>query len=98
MKNFYPCPICGSKTNFESYFENIGTIEKYIHCPVCNYRFQFCYGAYFEEIGNKYFIYFWYDNIFNNPRLFKKINKAMFIARKRWKKHKKKTCAKNCPL
>lgn len=92
------CPVCNSKAKQEEYSSSWGTEEEYITCPVYNYHYQFAYGNYFEEVGNKWFIWDYTMNPKTHPRLFKKMKQAMFMARRRWKKHKKGCKANNCPL
>lgn len=77
------CPVCGSKANLENYSYSWGTEEEYVICPVCEYRYQFVYGAHFEEVGNKWFIWDYTMTSKTHPRLFKKMKKAMFMARRR---------------
>lgn len=89
------CPICNSKVNHQEYFEGIGMVEEHITCPICGYRFEFVYGNYFEEVGNKWFTW---SHSQNNSQFFKKIVRARFMARRRWKKHKKGTYNKDCPI
>ena len=95
---FTKCPVCGNKVDRENYSSSWDTEEEYISCPVCGYRYQFAYGNYFEEVGNKWFVWNYTMNPKTYPRLFKKMKKAMFMARRRWKKHKKGTYNKDCPI
>lgn len=96
--NFVKCPVCDHQAEQEIWSSEWGIEEAYITCPVCGYRYQFAYGAHFEEIGNKWFI--WGHNTNQNARLklFKKMKKAMFMARRRWKKYQKGCNAKDCPI
>lgn len=90
------CPICGSKAKYQEYSDwGWGTVEKHVECPICRFRYEFVYGSYFEEVGNKWFIW---NHSQNNPQFFKKIARAEFMARRRWKKYKKGTYNKNCPI
>lgn len=89
------CPICNNKAKWENYSSSWGTEEEYINCPICGYRSEFAYGNYLEEVGNKWFIWSYSQN---NPQFFKKIARARFMARRRWKKHKKGTYNKDCPI
>lgn len=99
VSNFFiKCPVCNNKANVENYSSAWGTEEEYILCKTCGYHYQFVYGNYFEEIGNKWFIWDYTITPKNCPRLFKKKNKAMFMARRRWKKYKKGCKAKDCPI
>lgn len=97
-RGFTKCPICHNIAKWESYSSEWGTEEEYITCPVCNYRYQFAYGNYFEEIGNKWFVWDYTMNPETYPRLFKKMKQTIFMARRRWKKYKKGCRAKDCPL
>lgn len=95
---FTKCPVCGNKVDWENYSSSWDTEEEYISCPVCGYHYQFAYGNYFEEVGNKWFVWSYTMNPKTYPRLFKKMKKAMFMARRCWKKHKKGTYNKDCPI
>ena len=97
-QGFTKCPVCNNIAKWENYSSSWGTEEEYIACPICGYRYQFFYGNYFEEIGNKWFIWDYNMNPKTHPRLFKKMKKVMFMTRRRWKKHKKGCRAKDCPL
>lgn len=97
-ESFTKCPVCGNKANWVIYSSSWGTEEEYITCPICGYRYQFAYGSYFEEVGNKWFVWSYTMNPKTHPKLFKKMKKAMFMAHRRWKKHKKGCRAKNCPI
>ena len=97
-EGYTKCPVCGNKADWENYSSSWDTEEEYISCPVCGYRYQFAYGNYFEEVGNKWFVWSYTMNPKTYPRLFKKMKKAMFMARRRWKKHKKGTYNKDCPI
>lgn len=92
------CPVCGNQAKQKKYSGEFGTEEEYIFCPVCHYYYQFAYGDYFKEVGNKWFIWYYTMNPKTHPQLFKKMKKTMFIARRRWKKHRKGCRAKNCPM
>lgn len=91
------CPICNHKVNIVSWSGPLGTEEEHVSCPICKYRYEFVYGGNLLEVGNKWFIWGHYTNRKNNPQLFKKMDRAIFMARRRWKKHKKGTYAKGCP-
>ena len=97
-QGFTKCPVCNNNAKWEEYSSSWGTEEEYITCPICGYRYHFTYGNYFEELGNKWFIWNYTMNSKTHPRLFKKMKKAMFMARRRWKKHKKGCREKDCPM
>lgn len=97
-KGFTKCPVCNNIAKWEEYSSSWGTEEEYITCSICGYRYQFTYRNYFEAIGNKWFIWDYTMNPKTHPRLFKKMKRAMFMARRRWKKYKKGCKAKDCPL
>lgn len=91
----YFCPICNSKAKYEIYNSEWGTEEEYMDCKKCGHFFQFAYGNYVEIVGNKYFIW---DYKENRRQFFKRIKRAEFMARRRWKKYHKGTTVKNCPI
>lgn len=97
-ESFTKCPVCGNKAKWKNYSSSWGTEEEYINCPICGYNYQSVYGNYCEEVGNKWFIWCYTMTPKTHPRLFKKMKRAMFMARRRWKKHKKGCTVKDCPL
>lgn len=90
------CPVCNRKAKWTIYSCEWGVEEEYVDCPVCGYRYGFAYGNYYEEVGNKWFVWDYRMNPITHPMLFKKMNKAMFMARRRWKKYRKGCYAKDC--
>ena len=100
MENKTMCPICHHQAKYASYSGPYGLEEEYTYCPTCGFREEFAYGGYFKEVGNKYFIwdYTFMSNHNKWLKLIKKISKAEFMARRNWKKFKKKTNADNCPI
>ncbi len=82
------CPVCGHSAKHEYYYESVGTVEEYIHCVHCGYVYEFSYGSYLEFVNGKEFIwgYTLYKNNTQMCRLFKKIDREMFMARRNWRK------------
>ena len=82
------CPICNSKVKSEYYTGPYGLEEEYIYCPVCEYDYHFAYGQYLCHVKNKTFIwdYTTPTNVIN-----KRLKRAHFMARRNWKKYRKKT-------
>lgn len=92
------CPICNSKVKSEYFIGLFGIEEEYIDCPICGYFYQFYYGDYLLYVGNKTFTWNDYGRRSGGP-LDKRIKRAVFMARRNWKKfHKKTTRDKNIPL
>lgn len=85
MESKMNCPICNNKIIEEYYSGPFGIEEEHIHCNKCGYTFDFVYGNYHELVGNKEFIYSYHDY----DKYKKKVYKAEFEAKRRWKKHKK---------
>lgn len=98
MKNKIMCPICHHKANHEIYYCEIGLEEEYTSCPVCGFRQEFTYGGELVIVGNKWFNWNYTLNGAKLYRLLRKIRKAKFMARRNWKKFRKKTNPKNCPV
>ena len=98
MENKIMCPICHHQAKYESYLGPYGLEEEYTNCTICGFRKDFAYGGYFENVGNNYFI--WNYTLVGNKwlKLMKKISRAEFMARRNWKKFRKKTNSKNCPI
>lgn len=96
MKNKIMCPICHRQAEYEIYGCEWGIEEEYTHCPVCGFKEEFAYGYHNVVVGNKWFS--WNYKLVGNgyTRLMKKISKAEFMARRNWKKFKKKTRVKKC--
>ncbi len=82
------CPVCGRSAKREYYDEVVGTVEDHINCDHCGYTYEFVYGNYVEVVNDKEFIwgYTLYRNYSQMYRLFKKISKEMFMARRNWRK------------
>ncbi len=82
------CPVCGNSAKREYYDEVVGTVEEYIQCDHCGYAYGFAYGNYVKFVNNKEFVwnYSLYKNYAQMRRLFKKISKEMFMARRNWRK------------
>lgn len=87
------CPICKGKAEYTCYNGAWGTEEEYIECNSCNYYYEFAYGNYREIVHNKCFTWSYsdYDRLCKFPAFVGKINRAEFMARRNWKKFKKKT-------
>lgn len=91
------CPICGQMADYTVYCGEWGFAEEeYIDCPTCGYHYEYVYGNALEIVGNKWFITS-YKMKPPHP-IFKKIKKARFMARRRWKKHHKGVTCKDCPI
>lgn len=83
------CPICGGKVIVEYYTEDsVGVVEEYGNCTRCNYSTEFAYGSYGVYFGKHEFTYSY--SIFNNnnerARLFTKMRRAEFMAKRNWRK------------
>lgn len=98
METKITCPICHNKAEYTSFAEDIGIVEEYTRCPVCGYRDEMAYGYYLVVVGNKTFSWSYRLEGNNCIRLFKKLNRAKFAARRNWKKFRKKTLPRNCQL
>ena len=96
MTSTTKCPICGHSAKWEYWTGPFGIEEEYIACRVCGYEYEFAYGAYKEVIGNQWFIW-GYKTRMSDP-IFKRMKRAEFMAKRRWKKHHKGTTCKDCPV
>ena len=84
------CPICNKEINITYYSGPYGTEEEYINCDRCNYDYEFAYGHHKEMVHNKLFVWDYMDYCLPEWSAFnKKINKAIFKAKRNWKKHRK---------
>lgn len=92
------CPICNSTIEATYYAESIGVVEELINCDRCGFTYEFACGNYAEVVGNKFFIWNYIDERKSNRSIYKKIKRAEFTARRRWKKYKKGVTCKNCPI
>ena len=90
------CPICGHSAERTYYEESVGIVEEEIVCHTCGFYYLFAYGAYLEIVGDKYFI--WGYSASSDAPVFRRMRKAEFMARRRWKKHRKGTTCKDCPV
>lgn len=96
MNKTFPCPICGNNLEYTSYSGEFGTEEIYVDCHTCGYYYQFIYGTNGEIVGNKWFMWD-YTTKCDNP-VFKRMRKAEFMAKRRWKKFRKGVTCKDCPF
>lgn len=96
MNKTFPCPICGNNLKYTSYSGEFGTEEIYEDCHICGYYYQFIYGTNGEIVGNKWFMWD-YTTKRDNP-VFKRMRKAEFMAKRRWKKFRKGVTCKDCPF
>lgn len=98
MENKIMCPICHHQANHEIYSCEICLEEEYTNCPVCGFRQEFAYGNELVVVGDKWFS--WNYTLVGNRyvNLMKKIARTEFMARRNWKKFKKRTCVKDCPI
>lgn len=98
MENKIMCPICHHQANHEIYSCEICLEEEYTNCPVCGFRQEFAYGGELVIVGNKWFSWNYTLNGAKLYRLLRKIRKAKFMARRNWKKFRKKTNPRDCPV
>lgn len=87
------CPICGSKVIVEYYTEDSGGVcEEYGNCTRCNYSTEFAYGSYGVYFGKHEFTYSYsiLDNNNERARLFTKMCRAEFMAKRNWRKKLRK--------
>lgn len=96
MTSSTKCPICNNQAKWEYWTGPFGIEEEYINCPMCNYEFGFIYGNYKEVVGNKWFI--WSHTTKRSNPIFKRMKRAEFMAKRRWKKHRKGATCKDCPV
>lgn len=104
IKHKIKCPICGATNATNLYHEDmfsgpLGIEEEYHDCKRCGYGYQFAYGGHLLIVGSEWFVWSYHDYYNHNymAKLNKKINKAMFMAKRRWKKYHKGTTVKDCP-
>lgn len=82
------CPVCGNLAKLEYEIESVGLVEEFICCDHCDYAYEFSYGYYLECVNGKKFGwgYTLYKNYAQMSRLFKRIDREMFMARRNWRK------------
>ena len=91
-----PCPICGRDMRYEYWYGPFGIEEEHQKCNTCGYYYIFAYGAYGEVVGNKWFM--WSYNTKMDSPIFRRIKRAKFMARRRWKKFRKGVTCKDYPF
>ena len=96
MDSIIRCPICKHNAKWKYWTGTYGIEEEYIDCPTCGYYYQFVYGASSEIVGNKWFI--WDYTAKSGDPVFKRMKKAEFMARRRWKKFRKGITCKDYPF
>ena len=83
------CPICGNSAKWIYWSEGYwGIVEEHTECDKCGYCKEFVYGNSILSIGNKMFT--WFYNTKNSDPVFRRIKRAIFMARRNWKKYKRK--------
>lgn len=91
MNSLIKCPICNHKAEYTIYSGPYGAEEEYILCNNCGYSYEFAYGAYRIYVGNECFIWNYTINSNKYNKLMRKISKTEFMAKRNWRKYKKKT-------
>ena len=90
------CPICGSNNLYEESYSDydmgISCVEEHIRCNICNYRYDYEYGQYFECFGRYEFAWNYLTKTNKNyyMKLMKDLKHKKFIAHKKWKKNLRK--------
>lgn len=95
MENKIMCPICHHQAKNITYNGPFGLEEEYTNCEICGFKQEFAYGNFLEVVGNKWFIWDYRLSGNKRTRLMKKVSKAEFMARRNWKKFRKRTYAKD---
>lgn len=90
MKDYIKCPVCKNKIEYIYYTGCYGIEESYISCPYCNYSEDFLYGNVRTLINNKEYIECYNDSQNYKVLVNKKLHKEFFMARRNWKKFRKK--------
>ena len=88
MKPAYKCPICRSEPICEHWGCEWGTEEEHIRCTNCGYYYEFLYGHSYAYIKGKEFT--WSYHTKRTDPVFKRMKRAQFMARRNWKKFKRK--------
>ena len=84
------CPICGCGNTTVVYLDPTNDIGEVTYsCIRCGYVDEFAYGYYKTIVGNKEFAYSCYDSNSKQERIKKKIHRAIFMARRNYRKFKK---------
>ena len=96
MVKTIPCRICGHDMKYEYWSGPYGIEEEYQKCNTCGYYYTFEYGASGEVLGNKWFT--WSYNTRIDSPVFRRRQKAEFMAKRRWKKFRKGVTCKDCPF
>ena len=96
MVKTIPCRICGHDMKYEYWSGPYDIEEEYQKCNTCGYYYTFEYGASGEVLGNKWFT--WSYNTRIDSPVFRRRQKAEFMAKRRWKKFRKGVTCKDCPF
>lgn len=81
------CPICRHKLKHTVWYGEAWIEEEYNSCSNCGYSEEFMYGNYAVYVQGKEFFYT-YGTPTCDP-VFRHIQKAIFAARRNWKKFKR---------
>lgn len=90
MKGYIKCPVCKNKIEYIYYVGPFGTEEIHINCSYCNYFEDYLYGGTIILINNKEYVESYNDSSNYKSLINKKLRKKLFMARRNWKKFRKK--------
>nr|CAI9751707.1 hypothetical protein YSBCXYJI_YSBCXYJI_CDS_0045 [Caudoviricetes sp.] len=85
------CPVCGKIIEARYYSSVLGIEEEHICCPYCNYAETFVYGLWGSAVGNKTYYSYHSDNEQYRILVGRRYKKALFMAKRNWRKYHKKT-------
>ena len=92
------CPICGSKFIHDEYWIEFNRCEEYDKCPKCTYEEDFEYGHYCIAFHKHEFIWSYYTSWNELRRIQKKLDKALFMAKRNYKKGLKSKYLRKNPI
>ena len=92
------CPICGSKFIHNEYWIESIRCEEYDKCPKCTYGENFEYGHYYVAFYKHEFIWSYYTSWNELRRIQKKLDKALFMAKRNYKKGLKSKYLRENPI
>lgn len=82
------CPVCGGVLHKEHYCNDFTLLEETEHCSRCGYWYEYMYGNEEWAIGGKNIRQCWRDKPDTMCRTNKKIKRALFMARRNFRKRR----------
>ena len=84
--DYKKCPVCGAELSIQYYCIDLIECERFEHCLRCDYDYQSAYGEEQWIIGSWLIHQHYSDSVNKVVRTRKKIERALFWARRNFRK------------